>query len=77
MIQGGDYLLKENEELASENDHKMIILLTFYPVKVGSPIHVVCFRSTGYYMHKGRPRWRELFWADLDKFPSMLYFGTR
>ncbi|ENX6867246.1 hypothetical protein ABW468_RS26625, partial [Escherichia coli] len=30
MIQGGDYLLKENEELASENDHKMIILLTFY-----------------------------------------------
>ncbi|KDV60081.1 hypothetical protein BU64_30280 [Escherichia coli O128:H2 str. 2011C-3317] len=35
MIQGGDYLLKENEELGGENDHKMIILLTFYPVKVG------------------------------------------
>ncbi|HFP3910251.1 TPA: hypothetical protein ACHGFJ_003332, partial [Escherichia coli] len=26
MIQGGDYLLKENEELGGENDHKMIIL---------------------------------------------------
>ncbi|EOO0387922.1 hypothetical protein BOU98_RS20120, partial [Escherichia coli] len=25
MIQGGDYLLKENEELGGENDHKMII----------------------------------------------------
>ncbi|HFP0658572.1 TPA: hypothetical protein ACHLAG_005548, partial [Escherichia coli] len=23
MIQGGDYLLKENEELGGENDHKM------------------------------------------------------
>ncbi|HFO2683698.1 TPA: hypothetical protein ACHJHQ_005498, partial [Escherichia coli] len=22
MIQGGDYLLKENEELGGENDHK-------------------------------------------------------
>lgn len=56
MIQGGDYLLKENEELGGENDHKMIILLTFYPVKVGSQVRVVCFKSTGYYMHKGRPR---------------------
>ncbi|EOK3531181.1 hypothetical protein ACJQTZ_005380, partial [Escherichia coli] len=28
MIQGGDYLLKENEDLGGENDHKMIILLT-------------------------------------------------
>lgn len=54
MIQGGDYLLKENEELASENDHKMIILLTFYPVKVGSRVYVVCFKSTGYYI-KGKP----------------------
>ncbi|WP_244441895.1 hypothetical protein, partial [Escherichia coli] len=26
MIQVGDYLLKENEELGGENDHKMIIL---------------------------------------------------
>ena len=54
MIQGGDYLLKENEELASENVHKMIILLTFYPVKVGSRVYVVCFKSTGYYI-KGGP----------------------
>ncbi|EPD8305239.1 hypothetical protein ACSECM_005538, partial [Escherichia coli] len=23
MIQGGDYLLKENEDLGGENDHKM------------------------------------------------------
>lgn len=54
MIQGGDYLLKENEELGGENDHKMIILLTFYPVKVGSRVYVVCFKSTGYYI-KGKP----------------------
>lgn len=54
MIQGGDYLLKENEELASENVHKMIILLTFYTVKVGSRVYVVCFKSTGYYI-KGGP----------------------
>lgn len=54
MIQGGDYLLKENEELASENDHKMIILLTFYTVKIGSRVYVVCFKSTGYYI-KGKP----------------------
>ncbi|MED6495820.1 hypothetical protein VWG67_27185, partial [Escherichia coli O157] len=50
MIQGGDYLLKENEELGGENDHKMIILLTFYTVKVGSRVYVVCFKSTGYYI---------------------------
>ncbi len=56
MIQGGDYLLKENEELGGENDHKMIILLTFYTVKIGSRVYVVCFKSTGYYIHKGRPR---------------------
>ncbi len=54
MIQGGDYLLKENEDLGCENDHKMIILLTFYPVKVGSRVYVVCFKSTGYYI-KGGP----------------------
>lgn len=54
MIQGGDYLLKENEELGGENDHKMIILLTFYTVKVGSRVYVVCFKSTGYYI-KGGP----------------------
>lgn len=54
MIQGGDYLLKKNEELACENDHKMIILLTFYTVKVGSRVYVVCFKSTGYYI-KGGP----------------------
>ncbi len=56
MIQGGDYLLKENEELGGENDHKMIILLTFYTVKIGSRVYVVCFKSMGYYIHKGRPR---------------------
>ncbi|EZJ35647.1 hypothetical protein AC93_3771 [Escherichia coli 2-005-03_S4_C2] len=56
MIQGGDYLLKENEELGGENDHKMIILLTFYTVKVGLCVYVVCFKSMGYYIHKGRPR---------------------
>ncbi|EEQ9975397.1 hypothetical protein B7P69_004987 [Escherichia coli] len=50
MIQGGDYLLKENEELGGESDHKMIILLTFYTVKVGSRVYVVCFKSTGYYI---------------------------
>lgn len=54
MIQGGDYLLKENEDLGGENDHKMIILLTFYTVKVGSRVYVVCFKSTGYYI-KGGP----------------------
>lgn len=54
MIQVGDYLLKENEELGGENDHKMIILLTFYTVKVGSRVYVVCFKSTGYYI-KGGP----------------------
>lgn len=52
MIQGGDSLLKENEELGGENDHKMIILLTFYTVKVGSRVYVVCFKSMGYYIHK-------------------------
>ncbi|EPZ6594943.1 hypothetical protein ACXR19_005490, partial [Escherichia coli] len=51
MIQGGDYLLKENEELGGENDHKMIILLTFYTVKIGSRVYVVCFKSMGYYIH--------------------------
>lgn len=40
MIQDGDYLLKENEELGGENDHKMIILLTFYPVNLG--VHRIC-----------------------------------
>ncbi|EPT6284686.1 hypothetical protein ACVQ1A_005443, partial [Escherichia coli] len=50
----GDYLLKENEDLGGENDHKMIILLTFYTVKVGSRVYVVCFKSTGYYI-KGGP----------------------
>lgn len=54
MIQGGNYLLKENEDLGGENDHKMIILLTFYTVKVGSRVYVVCFKSTGYYI-KGGP----------------------
>lgn len=54
MIQGGDYLLKENEDLGGESDHKMIILLTFYTVKVGSRVYVVCFKSTGYYI-KGGP----------------------
>lgn len=32
----------------------MIILLTFYTVKVGSRVYVVCFKSTGYYI-KGGP----------------------